>query len=147
MQDLLKEGRERGAKPLGLQFQAIVDATKNPKDVACLSARDKKPIQHDLDETAIVFIGDSNHAVSPFAGYGASLALKDGWDLSKALISSSTAKEAIQMYGAVSFAGASKVLGSSRWRIKYGHSTGLRYLYFRTILTLGGYLLWLTGRG
>ena len=145
-QALLEEARERGAKPLGSQFQTIVDATKNPKDVACLSARDKKPFRHDLDEAAIVFIGDSNHAVSPFAGYGASLALKDGWDLSKALISSPTAKKAIQMYDAVSFSRASKILNSSRWRIKYGHGTGLRYLFFRTILTVGGYLLWITGR-
>jgi len=147
MQALLEEARERGAKPLGPQFKAFVDATENPKDVACLSARDKKPIRHDPDEAAIVFIGDSNHAVSPFAGYGASLALKDGWDLSQALVSSSTAKEAIQKYDAISFPRASKVLDSSRWRIKYGHSTGLRYLFFRAILTLGGYMLWLTGRG
>jgi 2-polyprenyl-6-methoxyphenol hydroxylase-like FAD-dependent oxidoreductase len=147
MQALLKEARERGAKPFGSQFQTIVDATENPKDVACLSARDKKPFRHDLDEAAIVFIGDSNHAVSPFAGYGASLALKDGWDLSKALVSSSTAKEAIQKYDAVSVPRALKILDSSRWRIKYGHSTGFKHLFFRTILTLGGYILWLTGRG
>ncbi|RFU80355.1 monooxygenase, fad-binding [Trichoderma arundinaceum] len=61
-------------------LQSILNAT-NPKDVSRLAARDKQPFNHDISATGpVLFIGDSNHAVSPFSGYGASLALKGDWE-------------------------------------------------------------------
>ncbi len=143
---VLEEARKRGHM-LGPLFHTMVDATTDPAGVFCFPARDKKPFSHDLGEAPIVFIGDSNHAVSPFAGYGASLALKDGWDLAQALVSTSSVEDAVRNYDGISVPRAKKVLASSRWRIKYGHSTGFVYFMFRTLLTVGGYLLWAMGRG
>src|SRR5690606_37854156 len=60
-------------------FSSFVDNT-DLDTVFSMPARDKQPFPHD-NLGPIIFIGDSNHAVSPFAGYGASLAMKDGWDL------------------------------------------------------------------
>ena len=132
---------------LGPLFHTMLDATTDPAGVFCFPARDKKPFSHNPGEAPIVFIGDSNHAVSPFAGYGASLALKDGWDLAQALVSTSSVENAVQKYDGISVPRAKKVLASSRWRIKYGHSTGFVYFMFRTLLTIGGYVLWALGRG
>ncbi len=143
---VLDEARERGAM-LGPLFQTMVDATTDPTDVFSIPAKDKKAFRHDLDGGPIVFIGDSNHAISPFGGYGASLALKDGWDLAQALVSGASLRAAVQAYDDISFPRAAKVLGTSRWRIKYGHSTGIAYFLFRAFLGVGGYLLWLFGRG
>ncbi|KAL2129834.1 hypothetical protein VTI74DRAFT_7246 [Chaetomium olivicolor] len=142
---VIEEARAKGSM-LGPLFHTIVDATTDPAGVFCLPAKDKKPFSHDPEGTPIIFIGDSNHAVSPFAGYGASLALKDGWDLARSLVAATNLKDAIQSYDAISVPRANKILDSSRWRIKYGHSTGLRYFFFRTLMVVGGYLLWLMGR-
>ncbi|KAK3901409.1 hypothetical protein C8A05DRAFT_44931 [Staphylotrichum tortipilum] len=143
---VLEEARERG-KILGPLFQRMVDATTEPASVFCLPARDKAPFRHDLDGAAIVFIGDSNHAVSPFAGYGASLALKDGWDLARKIVQAGSLRDAVLEYDAISEPRAVKVRGTSRWRIKYGHSTGVTAFIFHTLLAVMGYILWLTGRG
>lgn len=143
---VIEEARERG-RMLGPLFERVVDTTTDPASVFCLPARDKAPFRHDPDGPPILFIGDSNHAVSPFAGYGASLALKDGWDLAQKIVEAASLKEAMLKYDAVSEPRAVKVRGSSRWRIKYGHSTGVRYFFFHTFLSVMGYILWLTGRG
>jgi 2-polyprenyl-6-methoxyphenol hydroxylase-like FAD-dependent oxidoreductase len=127
-------------------FHTIVDATTNPADVFCFPARDKKPFYHSADAGPIIFIGDSNHAVSPFAGFGANLALKDGWDLAQKLVAATSLKNAVQGFDALSVPRASKVLETSRWRIKYAHSTGLRFFFFRFLLVVLGFALWLTGR-
>ncbi|ODQ70252.1 hypothetical protein LIPSTDRAFT_107393 [Lipomyces starkeyi NRRL Y-11557] len=45
---------------------------------------DKEAFPHtggNQNHVSVVFIGDSNHAVSPSAGNGANMALKDGWSL------------------------------------------------------------------
>lgn len=98
---VMEEARTNGSM-LGQLFHTVVDATADPAGVFSFPARDKKPFSHDPDGTPIIFIGDSNHAVSPFAGYGASLALKDGWDLAQSLVSATGFKDAVQRYDAVS---------------------------------------------
>ncbi|KAK4139592.1 uncharacterized protein C8A04DRAFT_40599 [Dichotomopilus funicola] len=143
---VLEEARRRGHM-LGPRFLEVLDATEDPTSVLVSPARDKKPFAHNPSELGpVVFIGDSNHAVSPFAGYGASLALKDGWDLAEKVIQASSVDSAIRNYDAVSVPRAVKVLQTSRTRIKHGHSTGVSYFLFRTFLSVMGYLLWLSGR-
>lgn len=142
---VLDEARVRGSM-LGSLFHTLVEATTDAAGVFCFPAKDKRPFRHSSDEPSIVFIGDSNHAVSPFAGHGASLALKDGCGLAQSLVGSTPLVDAVQDYDAVSVSRAQKVLDSSRWRINNSHSTGLRFLCFRTLMVIGGYMLWLVGR-
>jgi 2-polyprenyl-6-methoxyphenol hydroxylase-like FAD-dependent oxidoreductase len=140
LEETLKLGHEFGDR-----FKTIVGAT-DPKTVFCIPARDKKPFLHDPALGSVVFIGDSNHAVSPFAGYGASLAMKDGWDLASSLCQSGSVAEAVVAYDAISVSRAAKVLNSSHWRIDMGHSSGLKFLWFKVIITFGGFMLWLLGK-
>ncbi|KAH7210655.1 uncharacterized protein BKA55DRAFT_599954 [Fusarium redolens] len=71
-------------------FRAIVERT-DTKTVFAINAKDKKAFTHDdVDRMGVVFIGDANHAVTPFAGCGANLALCDAWDLAEALCMSSS---------------------------------------------------------
>jgi len=140
----MEEARKLGAV-FAEPFGAMVDAT-DPKTTFRLSARDKQPFRHDEDCGSVVFIGDSNHAVSPFAGFGANLALKDGWDLAAQICGKRTLGEAVKAYDAVSVPRAVKVLKSSHWRIDNGHSTGLKFFFFRALVGFGGFMLWAMGR-
>ncbi|KAL2196682.1 hypothetical protein P885DRAFT_36866 [Corynascus similis CBS 632.67] len=142
---LLNEVLARGHM-LGQLFRTIVGSATDPKGVFCLPARDKKPFHHNMELGPVVFIGDSNHAVSPFAGYGASLALKDGWDLAEKLTTATSIADAIRKYDALSVPRAAKILKTSRSRIRWGHSTGLMFFLWRGFMKTLGYLLRFTGR-
>ncbi|KAK0758840.1 hypothetical protein N5P37_008324, partial [Trichoderma harzianum] len=131
-QQVINDCKELG-KEFPEPFQSILDAT-DPKDVSRLAARDKQPFSHDLSLGPVIFIGDSNHAVSPFSGYGASLALKYGWDLSMQLCKAKSLAEAVKAYDAISVPRANKVLKESHQRIDMGHATGLNYLVNRSLL-------------
>ncbi|KAF4968120.1 hypothetical protein FZEAL_10434, partial [Fusarium zealandicum] len=79
-------------------FQTIVAHT-DPKTVLSINARDKPAFSHnDIDDLPVLFIGDSNHAVTPFAGYGANLALSDAWDLAEQLVAGDSLSEAVTEY-------------------------------------------------
>lgn len=125
-------------------FSSFVDNT-DLDDVFCMPARDKQPFPHD-DLGPIVFIGDSNHAVSPFAGYGASLAMKDGWDLAEQMCRAENLGEAMKAYDAISIPRAKKVLDTSHGRIRDMHLVGIRFYLWRLLATIGGFMLWLTGQ-
>jgi len=144
LQAIIEESRQIGhmiAEP----FPTIVDAT--PLDeVFAFPARDKEAFRHDASTGPVVFIGDANHAVSPFAGYGASLALKDGWDLAEQICQSGSLAAALKTYDDISVPRARKILNTSRGRISTGHCTGLRYYFYRCLFTVGGFILWLTGQ-
>ncbi|KXL48759.1 hypothetical protein M433DRAFT_176511 [Acidomyces richmondensis BFW] len=51
----------------------------------------------------IVFIGDLNHAVTPFTGYGANLALMDDWDLADQFCRSNSVYYAITRFNNPAF--------------------------------------------
>ena len=114
--------------------------------VFSMPARDKQPFAHDSSLGPIAFIGDSNHAVSPFAGYGASLAMKDGWDLAEKICASKALEDALGAYDAVSIPRAKKVLDMSHGRIRDMHKVGFWFYVWKAFLVVGGFMLWLTGR-
>jgi 2-polyprenyl-6-methoxyphenol hydroxylase-like FAD-dependent oxidoreductase len=139
VEEMLRQVRERG-KDITEPFKTILDAT-DPSTTLILNARDKQPFPHDLTAGPILFIGDANHAVSPFAGNGANLALKDGWDLAEQLCQSSSLDRAMTNYDKLSIPRAIATLKSSHWRIKVGHVTGMGYWMYRIFFTMAGTMM------
>ncbi|KAI0538696.1 putative monooxygenase [Xylaria digitata] len=144
VQEFFRQVRELG-KDISGPFKAILDATY-PSTTLVLNAKDKQPFPHDMKTGPVLFIGDANHAVSPFAGNGANLALKDGWDLAEQLCRSSNLNEAAKAYDKRSVPRAIATLKSSHWRIKVGHATGLSYWMYRIFFITVGTIIGLLGR-
>jgi len=126
---ILKEVRDRGANfpPL---FHELVNRT-HKESIMVFNARDKQAFAHDASTIGafapdVIFIGDANHAVSPFAGNGANMALCDGWDLVEQLLKSTSVEEAVKNYDDMVVPRANKVLGMSHIGIAVGHSEGWR---------------------
>ncbi|KAL2111772.1 hypothetical protein VUR80DRAFT_9334 [Thermomyces stellatus] len=143
-QQVLDECKRLG-EVYGEPFPSFV-ANTDLGSVFSMPARDKQPFAHDGSLGPIAFIGDSNHAVSPFAGYGASLAMKDGWDLAEQICASENLGDALRAYDAISIPRAKKVLDMSHGRIRDMHKTGIRYYVWKAFAIIGGYMLWLTGQ-
>ena len=144
LQAVIERAQELGA---GFQepFGTVVHAT-DLHTVLCLDAKDKMPFAHDrIEDMPAIFIGDSNHALSPFAGYGANLALSDGWDLAERLCRARTLKEAVAEYDAVSVPRATNIVLRSRRTLRAGHSTGWRFMMFRLAMVLTRFLRWIKG--
>ncbi|KND92491.1 Zeaxanthin epoxidase, chloroplastic [Tolypocladium ophioglossoides CBS 100239] len=131
---------------IGGPFPSIVAHTEQDSSFI-FPARDKQPFAHEGPAFGnVIFVGDSNHAVSPFAGNGANLALKDGWDLASQLCAGASLDEAVAAYDKLALPRAVKTLKTSRGRIGLAHCTGLRYYAFRVMLWFGSWFMWLTGR-
>ncbi|KAF4995471.1 hypothetical protein FDECE_12794 [Fusarium decemcellulare] len=141
---LLEEARQHCGR-ISEPFESLLNAT-DPSTAFAIPARDKKPFNHQDITPGVVFIGDSNHAVSPFAGNGANTALQDGWDLADFLLSSDSVESAVSAYDKVSVPRAQKTLNSSHWRISIASFEGVRYSIFRRMLMAGGFFMWLTGK-
>ena len=128
-------------------FNTVVDHT-DPTTILHLNAREKPPFPNKPHMSSIpaIFIGDANHALSPFAGYGANLALADGWDLADVLCRADDLETAVGWYDDKSVPRAENVLKRSRKMLRMGHSEGLRLWLFWVVLMLGRWLKALLGR-
>ncbi|OAA73355.1 Aromatic-ring hydroxylase-like protein [Cordyceps fumosorosea ARSEF 2679] len=127
-------------------FKTILSKT-DPETVMCINAHDKLPFQHsEIGKMPVVFIGDSNHALSPFAGYGANLGLSDAWDLAEQLVKGNSLEEAVAAYDSISYPRAKGVVTRSRKLLRTGHSTGLRYLLFMLALLVLKAFRWIFRR-
>ncbi|KAF4956392.1 hypothetical protein FSARC_11594 [Fusarium sarcochroum] len=141
---LLDKVREHCSE-IGEPFTSLIDVT-DPSTAFAIPARDKKPFSHENVLPGVVFIGDSNHAVSPFAGNGANTALADGWDLAGFLLASDSIQSAIAAYDKVSVPRAQKTPTSSHWRISIANLQGITFAMFRQMIQVGGFLKWIAGR-
>jgi 2-polyprenyl-6-methoxyphenol hydroxylase-like FAD-dependent oxidoreductase len=131
--DLRKEALERG-KEFSEPFQTLVKASDSAT-VGILNNQDRQPFPHltdSLKDIPIVFIGDANHAVSPFAGAGANLALVDGWDLAQQLCKFESLSDALMAYDKMAIP-RSKTVGLA-------HCTGWRFLLYTWLARLVGWL-------
>ncbi|UNI24881.1 hypothetical protein JDV02_010600 [Purpureocillium takamizusanense] len=126
-------------------FQTIVSQT-DPDTVMYISAHDKMPFRHDQDaieDLPVIFIGDSNHALSPFAGSGANLALCDAWDLAAQLCLGGSLSEAVAAYDELSEPRARKIIEASRRSMRARKNTGWRYSLFSYMLWVGSCVRWM----
>ncbi|GAO19353.1 hypothetical protein UVI_02043730 [Ustilaginoidea virens] len=99
-QAVIEEGARLGS-PFREPFPTMVRLT-DAQTAMCINGRDKAPFCHDdVAEVPVVYIGDSNHPMSPFAGFGANLALSDARDLAQQLSGAhGSIEEAVRAYDA-----------------------------------------------
>ncbi|KAF5976403.1 monooxygenase, FAD-binding protein [Fusarium bulbicola] len=139
------DGVRQHCSEIAEPFASLINST-DPSTAFAIPARDKKPFSHENVLPGVVFVGDSNHAVSPFAGNGANMALADGWDLAGFLPTSDSIRNAVAAYDKVSVPRAQKTLNSSHWRISIANLEGIAFAIFRCIIQAGGFLKWISGR-
>jgi 2-polyprenyl-6-methoxyphenol hydroxylase-like FAD-dependent oxidoreductase len=135
--ELRQEVLDRG-RAIAAPFETLVYAT-DPAMVTVFNARDKQPFAHvggDGECGRVVFIGDSNHAMSPFAGNGANMALMDGWDLAEELCSSASLVDALRKYDAKSMPRSKKAISMSHWSIDMAHAQGWRLALYVLLLRI-----------
>lgn len=127
-------------------FPSIIKRT-DPKTVLLLNARDKMPFYHGgMTKVPVIFLGDSNHALSPFAGVGANLALVDGWDLASQICKQNSLGEAVKAYDDLSVPRAARHVKRSRRMLKTAHHTGWRYYLFWCMLLVGKFVRWISNK-
>ncbi|KAL2220281.1 hypothetical protein M432DRAFT_311876 [Thermoascus aurantiacus ATCC 26904] len=150
VQSLLTEALERGSQ-FSEPFQTLVRAT-DPTTLMLFNAMDKQPFKHERaisttsaspGSPSIIFIGDSNHAMSPFAGNGANMALLDGWELAEQLCRPGPLDAALRAYDAKSVPRSKAAIRSSRWTISMLHATGWKlFLYTLLFRVVMAFMRW-----
>ncbi|KAL1970827.1 hypothetical protein VTN77DRAFT_2661 [Rasamsonia byssochlamydoides] len=146
VQSLLQESLERG-KPFREPLQTLIKAT-DPNTLMVFNAMDKQPFRHE-GKTNIIFIGDSNHAMSPFAGNGANMALRGGWELAQQLCkhtSSSSSLDlspALKAYDEMSTPRSARAIRQSHWSISMLHATGVKLWAYKVLLGVIRVIRWI----
>jgi 2-polyprenyl-6-methoxyphenol hydroxylase-like FAD-dependent oxidoreductase len=139
---LLKEALERG-KAFSQPFEQLVQAT-DPSTLILFNAMDKQPFSHlDIGSTPIIFIGDSNHAMSGFAGNGANMALMDGVELAGEICKAASLISAVENYDAKSMLRTKRAIQQSHWVIKVAHAEGLWLAFWTAVLRILNFLMWM----
>ena len=125
---------------------AMVDATDEATLMA-FSAKDKAPFRHaDAAYPDVVYLGDANHAVSPFAGNGANVALNDGWDLARLLCASASLPAAVKAYDDISVPRSTRVWKQSHFNMALTHATGWKSWLYVTMMRLVAFFFFRTYR-
>lgn len=140
---LLQEAHRLGATFCSDTVRDLLSQT----DSTTLSVRnsyDRAPFAHGKHNgipDGIVFIGDSNHAVTPFAGNGANMALRDGYDLATLLCRHDNVQSAVKAYDALSIPRAYRAARRSWWVVAMVHSEGITWLLLRALLFVAGIVM------
>lgn len=140
--ELLREARERGSM-FKEPFRTLLEHT-DEKTFMVFNAMDKMPFAHGPSHgvpQGIVFIGDSNHAVSPFTGNGANLALRDGYDLAKCFCKYGFTSQAVETYDGCSMSRASSSIRKSHLSIAVVHSSGISWIFCQLALRVLGWVM------
>ncbi|CAF4681848.1 unnamed protein product [Rotaria sp. Silwood2] len=91
--EILTEAKER-TKVYGEPMPTLFKETLR-SSVAVFNAKDMTPFRN---HGSVIFIGDAQHAMSPFAGNGANMAIMDGYQLADQLVHAKDLTTAIQSY-------------------------------------------------
>lgn len=139
-QSLIKEVLER-CKTFKEPIQTLIKAT-DPVTIKEFNAYDKQPFAHGGSNMNVVFIGDANHAVSPFAGNGANMAMMDAWDLAEQLCRNETFDQVVEAYDALSMPRARSVIDFSHRAIGLSHATGWKLWLYCIVLKIINWWGW-----
>lgn len=140
--DVLEEALERG-KLFTEPFQSLVRAT-DLSTVMVFNAMDKPPFPHTREnqkDMSVVFIGDSNHAMSPFAENGANMALMDGLELAEQICQSDSLEAALSAYDASSMGRSKSAIQMSHWSIAMAHAQGWKLAFHMLCLKIIRFLM------
>lgn len=138
--EILEEARLK-SKAFSQPFGKLIDAT-DTTTLMVMKTMDKQPIDHtELAGLPVVFIGDANHAVSPFAGNGANMALMDGVDLAVELSKAQDIKSATLAFDGKSRARSKRTVDSSHLTIKIAHSTSWRLWMWKMLLRVVSFMM------
>ena len=132
---LAKEKAREGGLPQSVLD--LIDKT-DPTSLMLFNARDKMPFAHPANDAfpEVIFIGDANHAVSPFAGNGAGMALCDGWDIAAELGKASSLEEGLRAYDALVVPRSKRVIKMSHVSMSIGFSSAWPLWFYTWILTV-----------
>jgi 2-polyprenyl-6-methoxyphenol hydroxylase-like FAD-dependent oxidoreductase len=119
---------------------SYIQEKTNPQTLLVLNNRDKQPFNHDSD-AKVIYIGDANHAVSPFSGSGANLALCDGMDLAEALCKSASMADAIRIYDSKAVPRAKQIISASHTTISIISTSGWKHLFYMFLLRILHFVL------
>lgn len=119
----------------------IVNA--DPKTIRVINAQDMKPHTNTANPR-IILIGDAAHAVSPFAGNGANMAIIDGFELAEQLVNKKHGVDlmaAVKAYDGRSIPRCKRTRGISHFNIALLHSKGCKQKCFMALFKLMGWAL------
>ncbi len=124
--DELTDQALREGAVFGEPLRQLVAAT-DPGSFKIFNAQDKPPVSHDqISELPVIYCGDSSHAMSPFAGNGANMAICDGLVLGENLAKSSSVAIAAANFDKDSIPRSKASIKRSHIVISMMHATGLK---------------------
>ena len=108
------------------------------------NAMDKQPFPHtkaNRKDMPVIFIGDSNHAMSPFAGNGANMALMDGLELAEHFCKATSLDSALAQYDSSSMTRSKSAIRISHWVISLAHARGWMLTFYIFLSKIISFLL------
>lgn len=124
---ILREAQDRGAV-----FEEPFRVLVNNSDVATVrifNSNDKEPFAHESANKlprGVVFIDDSNHAVTLFADSGANMVFLNGHNLVECLCMHQSIEKAVEAYDRRSLPRARTLLRNSHYTIAVAHAADWR---------------------
>jgi 2-polyprenyl-6-methoxyphenol hydroxylase-like FAD-dependent oxidoreductase len=138
----LTQAKDRVNGLLPPLYDELLELT-DKQSIMAFNIRDKEAFTHDCASLPaefgggkVIFIGDTNHAVSPFAGNGANMALCDGWELAAQLLAAGSSEEGVQNYDKLVIEERRKVTQRSHFNMNVAHSQGWRLSVFFVLLRI-----------
>ena len=132
---VLAEVKER-SQPYSEPMPTLLRETLR-SSISIFNAQDLAPFRN---HGSVIFIGDAQHAMSPFAGNGANMAMMDGYQLAEQLVQASALEVAVKNYDDQSIPRSTNAIKVSHHSIKIGHAQGIwKYIWVKILKVVAWY--------
>ncbi|CAF1319925.1 unnamed protein product [Rotaria magnacalcarata] len=91
------------------------------------------------NHNSVIFIGDAQHAMSPFTGNGTNMATMDGYQLAEQMILAKHLSTAVQTYDDLCIPRSIKAIKMSHRTNAIGHSQGIWKYMWVAMLKIAAY--------